>query len=70
MNLASSNNLLLDAIFIYIAKLEYLIEVSVNLSVHIAILLRVFLYFQLLSCLFVVVPVLFFEVSNSDFPHL
>lgn len=40
-NLASSNNLLLDAIFMYIAKLD-LIEDSVILSVLTAILHRVF----------------------------
>lgn len=42
MNLASSNNLLLNAIFMYIAKLDYLIENSANLSVLIAILLSFF----------------------------
>lgn len=42
MNLAGSNNLLLNAIFMYIAKLDYLIENSANLSVLIAILLSFF----------------------------
>lgn len=32
MNVANSNNLLLNVISVYIAKLNYLIEESVNLS--------------------------------------
>lgn len=64
MNLANSNNLLLNVISVYIAKLNYLIEESVNLSVlkcKMQFLLWVFPVFQVLVFLYLMVQILFCE---------
>lgn len=62
MNVANSNNLLLNVISVYIAKLNYLIEESVNLSAlkcKMQFLLWVFPVFQFLVFLYLMVQILF-----------
>lgn len=62
MNVANSNNLFLNVISVYVAKLNYLIEESVNLSVlkcKMQFILWVFPVFQFLVFLYLMVQILF-----------